>query len=151
MLVPGMGDLRGPPTGFLIPVRLRPDMSGFDGPSRAWGQRTSFTAYGDVPTASTWLRFLRSWANAAVAVNSMAAGAAVIVAAERPELIEGLVLVGAFVRQPESDNVLTRLVMRSLMAPLWGRWRLAGVPAPPVRGEAPPRFCRIPGRGGRKH
>jgi pimeloyl-ACP methyl ester carboxylesterase len=81
---------------------------------------TSFTSYGDVSTASDLAALLAELGKSAVVVgNSMAAGSAVIVAAEHPEHIDGLVLVGAFVRQPSSDSVLTRAVMRVLMAPLW--------------------------------
>ena len=47
--------------------------------------------------------------------NSMSAGAAVIAAARRPELVSGLVLVGPFVRDPES-SALQRLMLSVMMA-----------------------------------
>ncbi|WP_241981429.1 alpha/beta fold hydrolase [Cryobacterium algoritolerans] len=51
--------------------------------------------------------------------NSMGAGAAVIVAAEDPDLIDGLVLLGPFVRQPPSSTAFSRLFLRFLMARPW--------------------------------
>lgn len=51
--------------------------------------------------------------------NSMGAGAAVIVAAEDPDRIDGLVLLGPFVRQPASSTVFSRLFLRFLMARPW--------------------------------
>jgi pimeloyl-ACP methyl ester carboxylesterase len=85
MLVPGMGDLRSA-YRFLIPVLVA---SGYEVASmdlRGHGDSdTSFTAYGDVPTASDLAALLAELGKSAVVVgNSMAAGAAVIVAAERP-------------------------------------------------------------------
>jgi pimeloyl-ACP methyl ester carboxylesterase len=50
--------------------------------------------------------------------NSMGAGAAVIAAASRPDLIRGLVLVGPFVRNGKV-SALQRLLFRIAMAPLW--------------------------------
>jgi pimeloyl-ACP methyl ester carboxylesterase len=50
--------------------------------------------------------------------NSMAAGAGVLVAAERHELIRGLVLIGPFVRNGQTSR-LQRLGMRTAMARPW--------------------------------
>ena len=48
----------------------------------------------------------------------MGAAAGVIMAAERPELVNGLVLVGPFVRNART-NAMQRLLTRVAMAPLW--------------------------------
>jgi pimeloyl-ACP methyl ester carboxylesterase len=80
----------------------------------------SFTSYGDVETASDIALLLRELAVPAVIVgNSMAAGAAVIAAAEQPALVAGLVLVGPFVRNPPSSGPLQRLLFRVMMARPW--------------------------------
>jgi pimeloyl-ACP methyl ester carboxylesterase len=48
----------------------------------------------------------------------MAAGSAVIAAAEHPDLVSGLVLVGPFVRNG-STSAIQRLLFRLAMTPLW--------------------------------
>jgi pimeloyl-ACP methyl ester carboxylesterase len=48
----------------------------------------------------------------------MSAGSAVIVAAEHPELVDGLVLVGPFVRRP-SSTAIENLMFRAMMARPW--------------------------------
>lgn len=50
--------------------------------------------------------------------NSLAAGAAVIVASDHPDRVTGLVLVGPFVRNPPANAVMLGL-FRVMMAPLW--------------------------------
>ena len=48
----------------------------------------------------------------------MGAGSAVLAAAQRPELVYGLVLTGPFVRDP-AMSTMRRLVLRAGMAPPW--------------------------------
>ena len=48
----------------------------------------------------------------------MAAGSAVIAAAQRPELVSGLVLLGPFVRDP-AVSAVQRVLLRAAMAPPW--------------------------------
>ena len=80
----------------------------------------SFTSYGDADTAGDIAALLEHLGGPAIVVgNSMAAGAAVITAANRPELVTGLVLIGPFVRNPVSLPALKRLAFRVLMAPAW--------------------------------
>jgi pimeloyl-ACP methyl ester carboxylesterase len=50
----------------------------------------------------------------------MGAGAAIWAAAERPDLVSGLVLIGPFVRNPPANPVV-RLAFRVLMARPWAR------------------------------
>lgn len=120
LLVPGMGDLRSS-YRFLAPVLVRAGHRVATTDLRGHGASdTTFAAYGDVETASDITLLLRELGGPAVVVgSSMAAGAAVIVAAESPELVDGLVLVGPFVRPPASSTPFSRLLLRVLMARPW--------------------------------
>jgi pimeloyl-ACP methyl ester carboxylesterase len=119
VLVPGMGDLRA--TYRFLARALRgagyrvaaTDLRGH-GESDA-----SFATYGDAETAGDVMALVEELGGPVVLVgNSMGAGAAVIVAAERPDLVNGLVLVGPFVRNG-SISVIQRALFRAAMAPLW--------------------------------
>ena len=119
VLVPGMGELRSS-YRFLTPALVAAGYSVASTDLRGHGDSdTSFTSYGDVETAGDINALITDLGVSAVIVgNSMAAGAAVIVAAEHPDSVDGLVLVGPFVRNPPS-NALTRAMYRAMMAPLW--------------------------------
>jgi pimeloyl-ACP methyl ester carboxylesterase len=79
----------------------------------------SFATYGDVETAGDVVSLIEEIGGPAVVIgNSMGAGAAVIAASERPELVVGLVLLGPFVRNPQV-GAIRRLMLRVAMAPLW--------------------------------
>ena len=117
--VPGMGDLRSSyrhvhteltAAGYRVALT---DLRGHG------DSDCTFDEYGDIATAGDIAALIKELGGPAVVVgNSMAAGSAVLVAAEHPELISGLVLVGPFVRD-HATPVLTRLLMRAMMAPLW--------------------------------
>ena len=118
--VPGMGDLRSTwrhlaPTLIATGHRVAlMDLRGHGDSS------TAFTEYGDDATARDIVALIEHLAEPAVVVgNSMGAGAAVIAAAARPELVRGLVLVGPFVRNPPSVGWAMRLAFRVLMARPW--------------------------------
>ncbi len=99
-LVPGMGDLRGAYRFLVPPLRdagyrvVSTDLRGHG------GSDTTFASYGDVETGADIVALIEGLGGgpAIVVGNSMGAGAAVYAAAERPELIHGLVLIGPFVR-----------------------------------------------------
>ncbi|MGA7989097.1 MAG: alpha/beta hydrolase [Candidatus Dormiibacterota bacterium] len=119
VLVPGMGDLRAS-YRFIAPV-LRDagyrvacmDLRGHG------GSDATFASYGDVETAGDIVALIQEVGGPAVVVgNSMAAGSAVIAAAEHPDLVRGLVLVGPFVRNGKM-SAAQRLLFRVAMAPLW--------------------------------
>jgi pimeloyl-ACP methyl ester carboxylesterase len=119
VLVPGMGDLRS--TYRFIAPTLRgagyrvacTDLRGH-GDSDA-----TFASYGDAETAGDIAALIQELGGPAVIVgNSMAAGSAVIVAAEHPELVRGLALVGPFVRNGKI-SAAQRILFRVAMAPLW--------------------------------
>lgn len=119
VLIPGMGDLRqtyrhvvGPlaDAGYTV---VSADLRGHG------DSDPTFADYGDEPTAEDTIALIEHLdAGPALLVgNSMGAGASVIAAAMRPELVSGLALLGPFVRgEPTSAQ---RLSMRVLMAPAW--------------------------------
>lgn len=120
LLVPGMGDLRAA-YRFLVPALVNAGYTAASVDVRGHGESdAAFDSYGDVETAADITLLLEVLATPAVIVgNSMGAGSAVIVAAENPHLVEGLVLVGPFVRQPASSTAFTRAMLRILMARPW--------------------------------
>ena len=120
LLVPGMGDLRSTyrhvaPTlrdaGFRVVLA---DLRGHG------DSDTTFTTYGDEATAGDLIALVEHLGGPAVLVgNSMGAGAAALVAALRPDLVSGLVLIGPFMRDPEL-SIASRLMLRLAMARPWG-------------------------------
>jgi len=119
VLVPGMGDLRTT-YRFLAPALRGAGYRVASMDLRGHGHSdATFSTYGDVATAADMTALIELLGEPAVVVgNSMAAGSAVLVAAQRPELVSGLVLVGPFVRNP-STSVLQQIMLRVAMAPVW--------------------------------
>jgi pimeloyl-ACP methyl ester carboxylesterase len=119
VLVPGMGELRSS-YRHLVPLLVAGGYSVATTDLRGHGESdTTFTSYGDIATAGDIHALIAHLGRSAVIVgNSLAAGAAVIVAAEHPELVDGLVLVGPFVRNPPANAVMTAL-FRAMTVPLW--------------------------------
>jgi pimeloyl-ACP methyl ester carboxylesterase len=79
----------------------------------------TFSRYDDVAAGGDVVALLEHLGAPAVLVgNSMGAGAAAWAAAERPDLVTGLVLLGAFVRNPPT-GALTALAFRAAMAGPW--------------------------------
>lgn len=119
ILVPGMGDLRTT-FRFVAPVLREAGYRVAVTDLRGQGDSDiTFPSYGDEETASDMIALVEEIGGPAVIVgNSMGAGAGVIMAAERPELVSGLVLVGAYVRNGKV-NAMQRLIKRVAMAPLW--------------------------------
>lgn len=117
--VPGMGELRSSyrfvaeplvSAGFRVALM---DLRGH-GDSDA-----TFSSYGDEPTAGDIAALISALGGPALIVgNSMAAGSAVLVAAEHPELVSGLALLGPFVRQPGTSRAM-RVTFRVMMAQPW--------------------------------
>ena len=119
VLVPGMGDLRSA-YRFIAPALRDAGYRVAATDLRGHGDSdASFASYGDVETAGDIVALIEELGGPAVVVgNSMGAGAAVYAAAERPALIEGLVLVGPFVRNGKTGT-MGRALLRVAMAPLW--------------------------------
>ena len=119
VLVPGMGELRST-YRLLAPALVAAGHTVVTTDLRGHGESDAgFRSYGDVDTAGDVEALIRELGEPAVVVgNSMSAGSAVIVAAEHPELVRGLVLVGPFVRNPPVSGVVTAL-FRVMMARPW--------------------------------
>ncbi len=119
VLVPGMGDLRST-YRYLAPVLRNAGYRVASTDLRGHGQSdTTFGSYGDVDTAGDLTALIKELGGPAVIVgNSMGAAAAVLVAAEHPELVSGLVLVGPWVRNG-ANGVVKRALFRLVMARPW--------------------------------
>jgi pimeloyl-ACP methyl ester carboxylesterase len=119
LLVPGMGDLRST-YRFLAPQLVAAGFCVVTTDLRGHGDSdASFDAYGDVQTADDLAALLDALGEPAVVVgNSMAAGAAVLLAARRPDLVTGLALLGPFVRNGDI-TAMQRLLLRIAMATPW--------------------------------
>ena len=110
VLVPGMGDLRAG-YRFLAPALVR---AGYKVAT------TDLRGHGEPGLEVNHVGALITELGgpAVIVGNSLAAGAAVIVAAEHPAQVSGLVLVGPFVRNPPA-SALMLAIFRAMMAPLW--------------------------------
>lgn len=119
LCVPGMGELRSS-YRKIVPRLLEAGYRVVLMDLRGHGDSdATFSAYGDEATAADMVALITRLGGPALIVgNSMAAGSAVLVAATRPELVSGLVLIGGYVRDPRVSPVM-RAVMRIAMAPLW--------------------------------
>ncbi|HSK25720.1 MAG TPA: alpha/beta hydrolase [Jiangellales bacterium] len=120
VFVPGMGDLRSTFAG--LAARLATD--GFRVALldlRGHGDSdTTFTRYDDVAAGEDALALVEELGGPAVLVgSSLGAGAAAWAAAERPDLVAGLGLIGPFVRDGEPRR-LQMLAFRAMLARPWG-------------------------------
>jgi pimeloyl-ACP methyl ester carboxylesterase len=119
VLIPGMGDLRAT-YRFVAPSLRDAGYRVAAADLRGQGESdATFATYGDPETAGDIIALVEKLGGPAVIVgNSMGAGSAVIVAAERPDLVRGLVLLGPWVRNGKT-SAMQRLIQRVAMAPLW--------------------------------
>jgi pimeloyl-ACP methyl ester carboxylesterase len=119
VLVPGMGDLRGA-YRFLAPQLLEADYKVVCTDLRGHGDSdATFSSYGDIETAGDVIALIDELGGPAVIVgNSMSAGSAAFVAATRPDIVRGLVLLGPFLRNPKM-SALQRVLLRLAMARPW--------------------------------
>lgn len=122
--VPGMGDLRStfrelvPPlvaAGYRVAVM---DLRG-QGESD-----TGFADLGDIGAGTDVIALIEELGGPAVVIgNSMGGSAAGWVAAERPDLVKGVVLFGGFLRQPKASaatQAALRLMFRVVLSGPWG-------------------------------
>jgi pimeloyl-ACP methyl ester carboxylesterase len=119
LLTPGMGDLRSA-YRFLTPALVASGYTVATTDLRGHGDSdTTFSSYGDVQTAGDISALIEKLGVPAVIIgNSLAAGAAALVAADHPHQVTGLVLVGPYVRNPKL-SAPQLAVFRAAMAPLW--------------------------------
>ena len=118
--VPGMGDLRGE-YRFLVPQLVAAGYRVVTMDVRGHGETSvSWKDYSVAGVGSDILALIRHLdAGPAIVVgNSMAAGAAIWAAAEAPELVSGLALIGPAVRG--EMNLGYRLLVGALFARPWG-------------------------------
>ena len=119
--VPGMGDLRSA-DHELVDALVADGFRVASIDLRGHGDSdTGFAELGDPATASDITALIETLGGPAVVVgSSMGASSAVLVAADRPDLVSGLVLLSPFVRNGRGDARLGRLMYRVLFARPWG-------------------------------
>lgn len=131
VMVPGMGDLRSTydelrttllGAGYRV---VTTDLRGH-GDSDA-----GFTTHGDEATAGDVAALVEHLASgpAVLVGNSMGSSAAAVVAADRPDLVRGLVLLAPFLRDPQLPGAVRAvmpLVYRAMLAAPWGAAAWAG-------------------------
>src|ERR1700712_3564875 len=121
---PGMGDIRQT-FRYLVPALIEAGyrVATFD--LRGHGESdTTFAKYDDPAEASDIVALAEALGAPAVVIgNSMGSAAGIIAAAERPELISALVLIGPFTRNPQGNSLamamLKVLTMPAWAAPVW--------------------------------
>ena len=140
VLVPGMGDLRAG-YRFLTPQLVAAGYTVATTDLRGHGDSdTTFSSYGDPETAGDIEALIDELGGPAViGGNSLAAGAAVIVAAEHPTKVSGLVLFGPFVRNPPA-SAFEAWMFRTMMAPIWVTWVWKAYLPTLYRGKKPADF-----------
>ncbi len=142
---PGMGDLRATyddvaphlvAAGYRVVVM---DLRGHG------DSDTTFSTHGDEATASDYVALVEHLdAGPAVLLgSSMAASAAVVAAAERPDLVRGLVLLDGFLREPSSPAKLRamRVLYRLALARPWGAAFWASFYGSLNKGRTPARLA----------
>jgi len=119
--LPGMGDPRST-FRYQVPALLEAGYRVVTLDLRGHGDSdTTFSSYDDEAAASDLIALLDHLGSPAVLVgNSMGAASSVIAAAQRPDLVSGLVLIGPFVRNPPMSKALS-LLFRVLTARPWAR------------------------------
>ena len=140
--VPGMGDLRStyrdlvPPlaaAGYRVAVM---DLRGHGDSS------TTFRTHGDVATGQDLLALVEPLGGPAVLVgSSRGAGAATWAAAEQPDAVAGMVLLGPFLRDPSASAArasANRLLYRVALARPWGAAAWAGFYSTLTKGRRAP-------------
>lgn len=119
--LPGMGELRSSYRAT-VPALVTAGYRVATMDLRGHGDSdTSFDRYDDVAAGEDALALVEHLGGPAILLgNSLGAGAAAWAAAERPELVTGLGLLGPFVRNPPTSHLMV-VLFRVLMAPPWAR------------------------------
>jgi len=126
VLIPGMGDLRSTwreLTGPLVEAGHRVAVMDLRGHGDS---DTTFATHGDVVTGQDALALVEHLGGPAVLVgNSMGAGAAAWAAAERPDLVAGLVLTGPFLRERPMPAIAVAVMHGLERVLFWRPWGAA--------------------------
>lgn len=119
--LPGMGELRSTYRAT-VPALVAAGYRVASMDLRGHGDSdATFERYDDVATGEDALALVEHLGGPAILLgNSLGAGAAVWAAAERPELVTGLGLLGPFVRNPPTGRLMM-VLFRLLMTPPWAR------------------------------
>ena len=117
--VPGMGELRST-YRHTVPALVAAGYRVATMDLRGHGDSdTTFTTYDDLAAAQDALALVDELGGPALLIgNSMGAGAVAWAAAERPDLVSGLVLSGPFVRNPPTSRAMLAM-FRVLMSGPW--------------------------------
>jgi pimeloyl-ACP methyl ester carboxylesterase len=117
---PGMGDVRAV-YRFLVPDLAAAGFRVATMDIRGHGESdTTFSSYDDVALGTDLLALAEHLGGPAILIgNSMGAGAAVWAAAERPDLVSRLVLIGPFVRNAPTSRLAMLAFRLGLVRP-WG-------------------------------
>jgi pimeloyl-ACP methyl ester carboxylesterase len=117
---PGMGDLRQL-YRFNVPVLLEAGYRVATMDLRGQGDSdTTFSRFEDFATASDLIALIEHLGGPALLyANSMSSAASVVAAAQRPDLVAGLVLTGAFIRNQPTSKAVESLMRLALRRP-WG-------------------------------
>lgn len=120
LCVPGMGDLRSV-YRFTVPALLDAGYRVATMDLRGHGDSDDgFDAYDDMALSTDILALIDHLGGPALVLgNSMGASAAVIAAADDPDRIAGLALLGPFVRNPAMNPLMSLLFRLALVKP-WG-------------------------------
>lgn len=119
--IPGMGELRSV-YRFTVPALVEAGYRVAVMDLRGHGDSDAgFSAYDDVAAGQDALALIEALGGPAVLVgNSMGAGAAVWAAAERPDLVAGIALIGPFVRNPKINPIMQATFKLAMSGP-WAR------------------------------
>ena len=117
--VPGMGELRSS-YRFSVPALEAAGLRVATMDLRGHGESdATFDRYDDVAVGEDVLALINELSGPAVVIgNSMAAGGAVLAAAQRPDQVNGLALLGPFVRNAPA-NPFTVWMFKALMSGPW--------------------------------
>lgn len=145
VLVPGMGDLRGTwraLVGPLVAAGYRTAVTDLRGHGDS---DTTFRLHGDLATGSDVIALVEHLGAPAVLIgSSMGAASVAWVAAERPDLVAGLVLSGPLLRNPATSPLLEHLMhtaYRVMFVRPWGAALWASYYRSPLsRGRRAPWF-----------
>src|SRR5690348_4035987 len=119
--LPGMGELRSV-YRYTVPALADAGFRVATFDLRGHGDSdATFSSYDDVAAGTDVIALIEHLGGPAVVLgNSMGAGAGVWAAAQRPELVAGLALIGPFVRNGQI-NPLMQFAFRALMSRPWAR------------------------------